>query len=535
MPLVTVGIACFNAEDTIRRAVRGALSQDWPNLEVIVVDDASTDRSAAAARAEIGDSSMARLVRHTDNQGPAGSRNSVLAHAHGEFIAFMDDDDEALSSRVRAQVEALDSYEGRTGATLVSCHASGRRIYGNGYALDLPAIGSRGTEAPNGSAVADYLLFHRRRPGWFYGAGVPACSLLARRATFATVGGFDQRFRRVEDADFAIRLALNGGHFTGTREVHFVQYSTDAPDKSPEKNLAAEQFLAEKHKQYLDSIGRYQYAKRWPKLRYWHFKRNYRRFLMELTELTVRYPLAVPRHLLSTGPRRLIHEHRMGRPFAALKRLLPVRLKAAARRAVKLVKYRWRRHRIAGAISRGEQLKIIVGAAETHQDGWYSTNEDWLDIAKAEDWRAVFKGKRILTNVLAEHVFEHLTREECRTALAHINRHMETGGRIRAAVPDGNHPDGDYLRHVGIGGIGDDACDHKQLLTVDSLCTLMDEAGFAPFHVEGYDATGMLIREPWSAEDGFVQRSRANATPESRRRWSFIDADTSLIVDGVKT
>ena len=104
--------------------------------------------------------------------------------------------------------------------------------------------------------------------------------------------------------------------------------------------------------------------------------------------------------------------------MAALKRLIPRSLKAPARRAVKTVKYRWRRHRIAAPVSHGEPLRIIVGAAETWQTGWYSTNEDWLDITSAEDWQAVFKGKPILTHVLAEHVLEHLTHDECRTALS---------------------------------------------------------------------------------------------------------------------
>lgn len=312
-PLVTIGIACFNADDTIRRAVRSALSQDWPKLEVIIVDDASTDESVAMVKSEIAAAPMARLVRHAENTGPAGSRNTVLARANGEYVAFIDDDDEALPGRIGAQVEALERHERRTGAKLIACHASGRRVYGNGYTMNLPAIGSRGGEAPNGSAVADYLLFHRRHPRWFYGGGTPACSLLARRATFSEVGGFDESLRRIEDVDFAIRLALKGGHFVGTRGIQFVRYSTTAPDKSPETNLEAEQYLAEKHKRYLDSIGRYQYAKRWPQLRYWHFKRDYRRFFVELAGLMARYPLAVPRHLASTGPKRLMHERRIGR------------------------------------------------------------------------------------------------------------------------------------------------------------------------------------------------------------------------------
>ena len=62
----------------------------------------------------------------------------------------------------------------------------------------------------------------------------------------------------------------------------------------------------------------------------------------------------------------------------------------------------------------------------------------------------------------------------------------------------------------------------------------MMEAGFLPLHVEGYDSHGRLIRNEYSADDGFVHRSRANETPEGRERWGFVDADTSLIVDGIK-
>ena len=135
---------------------------------------------------------------------------------------------------------------------------------------------------------------------------------------------------------------------------------------------------------------------------------------------------------------------------------------------------------------------------------------------------------------LAEHVFEHLTHDECRIALAHIGGHMKKGGRIRIAVPDGYHPDSDYLRHVGIDGIGDDAADHKQLLDVDTLGALLIEAGFRPRHIEGYDSLGRLVGKTYSVEDGFIHRSRANAAPNSASRWGFVDADTSLIVDGVK-
>lgn len=162
---------------------------------------------------------------------------------------------------------------------------------------------------------------------------------------------------------------------------------------------------------------------------------------------------------------------------SALKRVLPIWLKDLLRRIIKIFKYRYRRFAISRPVSRGEKIRIIAGAAETFQVGWYSTNEQWLDVTDPADWQRVFHGKRLIAHAVAEHVFEHLTYDECRKALANISSHMVDGGRVRIAVPDGYHPDEDYLRHVGIDGIGGDAADHKQLLNVDVLFQLFREAG----------------------------------------------------------
>lgn len=310
-PLVTCGLTCFNACDTIARAISSVLAQDWPNIEVLIVDDASTDNSSAFAQEAIADDQRAKFIRHRHNTGPGGARNTILSNAGGEFVAFFDDDDASLPKRISEQVATLTAYEERTGARLVACYASGIRHYPNSYILSLPAIGSQGAEVPNGPGVADYLLIYRRRKGWFYGSGTPACALLARRTTFLAVGGFDANLRRVEDADFAIRLAMLGGHFVGCPEKLFIQYATSAADKTPEKNLEAHLLLAAKNERYLRSMSRFYYARHWPKLRYWHFKRRYGRFLLELAGLCARHPLEVVAQLLTTGPRRLRHERRM--------------------------------------------------------------------------------------------------------------------------------------------------------------------------------------------------------------------------------
>src|SRR5262249_44860716 len=145
-----------------------------------------------------------------------------------------------------------------------------------------------------------------------------------------------------------------------------------------------------------------------------------------------------------------------------IKRLLPTAVKSRVRSVIKFIKYRWRRFKIRYPVTRDEKMKIIVGAAETYQQGWYSTNQQWLNITKRSDWDKVFQGKRLITNVVAEHVFEHLTYDECRQALANMSAHMVDRARIRIAVPDGYHPDPAYQANVGIGGTGADAADHKQ-------------------------------------------------------------------------
>jgi len=309
-PLITVGITCFNAEDTIERAITSALKQNWTPFEIVIVDDCSTDSSIPTIEKSIKDQPLATLVRHETNQGPAASRNTILTHAKGEFVVFFDDDDESLPGRVATQYRKILDYEKDVNTKMIACYASGNRLYPNGYQLALNAIGSRPL-VPQGPSVADYLLFYGKKPGWFYGSGTPTCALMARQSTFKAVGGFDAEFRRVEDVDLAIRLALAEGHFIGCPETLFIQHATEAGDKAPEKNLEAELRLAEKYKGYLQSVGRYEYARQWPRIRFYHYNHQHGRMLLALIALFVQHPLQVLRHFMSIGPRRFLHERKM--------------------------------------------------------------------------------------------------------------------------------------------------------------------------------------------------------------------------------
>lgn len=221
--------------------------------------------------------------------------------------------------------------------------------------------------------------------------------------------------------------------------------------------------------------------------------------------------------------------------LAAIKKVLPASVKTPIRQGIKAVKYNYRKAVIKKVLKNEGELKIIVGAAETYQEGWYSTNEQWLDITRDDHWKNIFSRKVCLTHVVAEHVFEHLTYEEAGRSLSYIYDHMLSGGRVRIAVPDGYNPNPVYLKHVGICGIGDDAADHKQLLNVEVLSRLLEAAGFKANHLEGYNAEGALVQADYSTQNGYVMRSRMHNNDEVKPKWAFPDAETSLIVEGVKS
>lgn len=308
--LISIGITCFNAVDTIGRAIGSALGQDWPNIEVIVVDDGSSDSSAVLVEKLAADNPRLRFVRHAVNRGPGAARNSILAQSKGQFVAFFDDDDESLPARVRSQYERLREYETETGVALLACYASGLRRYPNGYELHMAAIGSQAS-IPTGEMVADYLLFNARNESVFYGSGTPTCALMARYETFQTVGGFDETMRRVEDVDFAVRLALKGGHFIGCSQHLFLQHATTSSDKTPYKNLTAELQLIEKHADYLKRRHRHRYAHDWFHIRYLHFSGQRIKFMAALIGFLIHYPLSGVRHLVRSFPARWSHERKI--------------------------------------------------------------------------------------------------------------------------------------------------------------------------------------------------------------------------------
>lgn len=134
MPVVSVIVAARDAAATVERSLRSLLAQTYQPLEIVVVDDASTDATAAIAARVAATDDRVRLLRNTRPRGAAGARNAGLARATGAYLTFQDADDVSHPERIERQLAAL---LGRPDAAVCVCNfrretAEGVRVIVNG-------------------------------------------------------------------------------------------------------------------------------------------------------------------------------------------------------------------------------------------------------------------------------------------------------------------------------------------------------------------------------------------------------------------
>src|ERR1043166_1854397 len=110
-PLVSVVLPTYNRAHTLARAVRSVLAQSHRHLEIVVVDDGSTDATVALVQKLALEDPRVRLVQQA-NRGPAAARNTGVRQARGEFVAFQDSDDEWLVEKLERQLAALERSPG---------------------------------------------------------------------------------------------------------------------------------------------------------------------------------------------------------------------------------------------------------------------------------------------------------------------------------------------------------------------------------------------------------------------------------------
>ena len=301
-PLVTIGLTTYNAAETVERAVASALAQTWSPIEIVAVDDYSTDATRdildrlAASHPEL------RVFVNAVNGGVAVSRNRILDEARGDFIAFFDDDDESLPERIESQMCRIVAYEGNFAAAApVVCHTARKRVYAEGLERIEPTMGqAEGCRAPYGTAVAERILLGTPLEDG-YGA-CPTCSQMARLSTYRLVGGFDPMLRRGEDTDFTIRLAQAGGHFVGIAQPLVTQWMTKTSEKSLAEEYRNQMLLLEKHRLIMERAGQYGFCRQWMRAKQAWLEGRHGELVNALLNLALRHPLLTGRRLLMAVP-----------------------------------------------------------------------------------------------------------------------------------------------------------------------------------------------------------------------------------------
>jgi len=211
--------------------------------------------------------------------------------------------------------------------------------------------------------------------------------------------------------------------------------------------------------------------------------------------------------------------------------VLPSPARAWIRRAIKNAgNGQAARRRLRAAIREcGSPLKVIVGAGDTSLVGWIATDYPLVDITDLNSMKSWF-GIGSVQAFLAEHVWEHLVPAQAQAAAVNCYRLLVPGGHLRIAVPDGLHPNPEYIDHVKPGGTGPGSDEHQVLYTYRTLGGLLEAAGFEVHLLEWFDEAATFHFRAWNPNDGFVSRS----THYDERNAHDPTIFTSIIADAVK-
>ncbi|ETZ24446.1 hypothetical protein [Pedobacter sp. V48] len=174
------------------------------------------------------------------------------------------------------------------------------------------------------------------------------------------------------------------------------------------------------------------------------------------------------------------------------------------------------------------KLQIIIGAHTTDYKDWLPTNIENLNLLELSSFDNLFGDKKA-DRFLAEHVFEHISYDDAIIALKNCNKYLKKGGVVRIAVPDGFHPNPDYINMVKPGGHGEGAHDHKLLYDYKTLSKAFQESGYRVNLLEYYDENGQFHFNEWDSKDGHVIRSK-----RYDKRFNEPLGYSSLIVEGIK-
>lgn len=188
LPLVSVIIPTFNRAYVLKESILSVLNQTYENIEVVIVDDCSTDDTEKVV-SEINDERVV-YVKNKYNQGAAASRNSGAELAKGDYLAFNDSDDLWLPEKVEHQINSLLDSE----CNISYCYLKRRKANNQNYSKVIPQISE--IEELNGYLYKKLLVNNF----------IALPTLMIKKALFISANGFNSELRSLEDYEFLLRV-----------------------------------------------------------------------------------------------------------------------------------------------------------------------------------------------------------------------------------------------------------------------------------------------------------------------------------------
>lgn len=220
----------------VERALNSVLSQTYPNMEVIVVDDSPEEFESREQVKQTAERYGARYIPHSTCRGACAARNTGLAAASGEFIAFLDDDDTWFPEKIEKQLRAFTDE-----AALVYC---GNNIYDE----------TTGKTGQRKAAAHRGMVYDKLIAGNFIGS---TSFPLIRRACLLEIGGFDVQMQSAQDMDVWLRLAEKYPvEYVDEPLVCYYVHEGDQISKNYKKRISGQERLIEKNLTYLQTHKR---------------------------------------------------------------------------------------------------------------------------------------------------------------------------------------------------------------------------------------------------------------------------------------
>lgn len=233
-PTVSVVLPTYDRADRLPRSIESVLDQGYTDLELVVVDDASTDDTPSVVRGY--DDDRVRFVRLEDNRGAPVARNVGIELARGDYVAFQDSDDEWLPEKLAAQMRVFERAPDSVGVV----YTGFARIQGDAETY---------VPGPNVSRTDGEItraLLHNNF--------ITTSAAVVRSSCLDEVGGFDPSFPRFQDWELWIRLSRRYEFRCIDRRLvnQYIQPDSISNDRS--RLVAAKERLLRKHADAFETL-----------------------------------------------------------------------------------------------------------------------------------------------------------------------------------------------------------------------------------------------------------------------------------------